>query len=154
MTTVSPADAKARLSRLVARTSGQHERAYVTVHGRPSAVLRTTDDLWSLKAIADAMRWLHTSEAELARGEAEGRDELDAAIARRRSRQRIGGVLIRSASAKVNVTGRTTSRPAPVRPHPPLLLHPRPERPAARHAAVPSWSLSRSGCSLRITSSS
>jgi hypothetical protein len=34
------------------------------------------------------MRRLHASEAELARGEAEDRDELDTAMTRRRSRQR------------------------------------------------------------------
>jgi hypothetical protein len=32
-TPLSLADARARLSRLVARVSGQHERIYVTVHG-------------------------------------------------------------------------------------------------------------------------
>ena len=94
MTTLSLADAKAHLSRLVARVSGQHERVYVTVHGKPSAVLLATEDLESLEetieilADTDAMRRLHASEAELARGEAEGRDELDTAMARRRSQQR------------------------------------------------------------------
>jgi hypothetical protein len=34
MTTFSLADAKAHLSRLVARVSGRHERVYVTVHRR------------------------------------------------------------------------------------------------------------------------
>jgi antitoxin YefM len=93
MTTLSLADAKAHLSQLIARVSGQHERVYVTVHGKPSAVLLATEDLESLEetieilADAEAMRRLHASEAELARGEAEGRDELDAAMARRRQRQ-------------------------------------------------------------------
>ncbi len=49
MTTLSLADAKAHLSKLVARVSGQHERVYVTVHGKPSAVLLTTEDLESLE---------------------------------------------------------------------------------------------------------
>ena len=35
MTTFSLADAKAHLSKLVAQVSGQHERVYVTVHGKP-----------------------------------------------------------------------------------------------------------------------
>jgi antitoxin YefM len=93
MTTLSLAEAKAHLSKLIARVSGQHERVYVTVHGKPSAVLLATEDLESLEetieilADADAMRRLHASEAELARGEIEGRDELDAAMARRRQRQ-------------------------------------------------------------------
>ena len=94
MTTMSLADAKAHLSKLVARVSGQHERVYVTVHGKPSAVLIATEDLESLEetidilADADAMRRLDASEAELARGEIEGRDDLGAAMARRRSQQR------------------------------------------------------------------
>jgi antitoxin YefM len=89
MTTLSLADAKAHLSQLVARVSGQHERVYVTVHGRPSAVLVAPEDLESLEetieilADADAMRRLQASEAELARGEVETREDLDAVMARR-----------------------------------------------------------------------
>ncbi len=92
ITTLSLADAKGHLSKLVARVSGQHERVYVTVHGKPSAVLLATEDLESLEetieilADADAMRRLHASEAELAHGQVESRDELDAALVRRRSR--------------------------------------------------------------------
>ncbi len=89
MTTLSLADAKTHLSRLVARVSGQHERVYVTVHGKPSAVLVATEDLEALEetieilADADTMRRLNASDAELARGEAETREDLDAAMARR-----------------------------------------------------------------------
>ena len=89
MTTVSLADAKARLSALVARVSGQHERVYVTVHGKPSAVLLATEDPESLEeaieflADADTMRRLHASDAELARGEAETLEDLAAAMRRR-----------------------------------------------------------------------
>lgn len=89
MATFSLADAKTHLSALVARVSGQHERVYVTVHGKPTAVLVATEDLESLEetieilADADTMRRLHASEAELARGEAETRPELDAAMRRR-----------------------------------------------------------------------
>ena len=91
MTTLSLADAKAHLSRLVARVSGQHERVYVTVHGKPSAVLLATEDLESLEetieilADADTMRRLHASDAELARGEIETQHDLDAAMQRRRA---------------------------------------------------------------------
>ncbi len=66
----------------------------MTVHGKPSAVLLATEDLESLEetieilADADAMRRLHASDAELARGEVESREDLDAAMARRRSQQR------------------------------------------------------------------
>jgi antitoxin YefM len=91
MTTFSLADAKAHLSRLVAQVSGQHERVYVTVHGKPSAVLLATEDLESLEetieilADADAMRRLHASDAELAHGDAETLEDLDAAMQRRRA---------------------------------------------------------------------
>src|SRR5206468_9677099 len=91
MTTFSLADAKAHLSKLVAQVSGQHERVYVTVHGKPSAVLLATEDLESLEetieilADADAMRRLHASDAELARGEAETQEDLDAAMRGRRA---------------------------------------------------------------------
>jgi antitoxin YefM len=91
MTTVSLADAKANLSRLIPRVSGQHERVYVTVHGKPSAVLLATEDLESLEetieilADADTMRRLHASDAELARGEAETLEDLEAAMQRRRA---------------------------------------------------------------------
>lgn len=90
MSTLSLADAKAHLSQLVARVSGQHERVYVTVHGKPSAVLVATEDLEALEetieilADADTLRRLHASDSELARGEAETRKDLDAAMARRR----------------------------------------------------------------------
>jgi antitoxin YefM len=89
MTTLSLAAAKAHLSALVARVSGQHERVYVTVHGKRSAVLLAMEDLESLEetieilADADTMRRLHASDAELARGEAETHEELAAAMRRR-----------------------------------------------------------------------
>ncbi len=76
------------VGRLIARVSGQHERVHVTVHGKSSAVLLATEDLESLEepieslADADTMRRTHVSEAELWRGEAESRDEQDAAMAR------------------------------------------------------------------------
>ncbi|WP_092195511.1 type II toxin-antitoxin system Phd/YefM family antitoxin [Blastococcus tunisiensis] len=90
MSTMSLADVKARLSQVVARVSGHHERVHVTVHGKPSAVLIAQEDLESLEetieilADADAMRRLHSSDAELARGEAETRQQLDAAMDGRR----------------------------------------------------------------------
>ena len=54
---------------LVARVSRQHEQVYVTVHGKPSAVLVATEDLESLEetieilADAETMRRLHASDA-------------------------------------------------------------------------------------------
>jgi antitoxin YefM len=93
MTTMSLADAKAHLSKLVAQVSGHHDHVYVTVHGKPSAVLVATEDLESLEetieilADADTMRRLHRSEAELACGEVESRADLDAAMRQRRAAQ-------------------------------------------------------------------
>lgn len=90
MTTFWLADAKTHLSTLTARVGGQHERVYVTVRGKPSAVLLATEDLESLEetieilADADTMRRLHASDAELARGEAETQQDLHAARQPRR----------------------------------------------------------------------
>jgi antitoxin YefM len=91
MTRCSLAYAKAHLSKLVAQVSSQHERLYVTVHGKPSAVLLATADLESLEetieilADADTMRRLHASDTELAHGETETLEDLDAAMQRRRA---------------------------------------------------------------------
>lgn len=84
------ADVKAHLSELVSRVSGQHERVTVTVHGRPSAVLVSVDDLESLEETiailsdGDAVAALLASEAELARGEVVSQAELVEAVAKRR----------------------------------------------------------------------
>ncbi len=87
---MSLADVKAHLSELVSRVHGQHERVTVTVHGRPSAVLVSVDDLESLEETiallsdGDAVAALLASEAELARGEVVSQDELIEAMAKRR----------------------------------------------------------------------
>ena len=84
------ADVKAHLSELVSRVYGQHERVTVTVHGRPSAVLVSVDDLESLEETiailsdGDAVAALLASEAELARGEIVNQAELVEAVAKRR----------------------------------------------------------------------
>ena len=89
-TPLSLAEVKAHLSELVARVNGQHERVTVTVHGRPSAVLVSVEDLESLEetiaVLSDskAVQALVQSEAELARGEVVSADELVAAVAARR----------------------------------------------------------------------
>lgn len=49
MTTTSLADAKNRLSELVASAESTHERTVVTKNGRPAAVLMSVDDLESLE---------------------------------------------------------------------------------------------------------
>jgi antitoxin YefM len=89
-TLLSLAEAKAHLSELVARVHGQHERVTVTVHGRPSAVLLSVEDLQSLEeTIAilsdqESVADLIASEAELARGEIVTAEELTEAVASRR----------------------------------------------------------------------
>ena len=88
--TLSLAEAKAHLSELVGRVSRQRDRVTVTVHGRPSAVLLSPDDLEALAetiailADEDAVRQLAASDAELARGEGESEQDLAEAMRRRR----------------------------------------------------------------------
>jgi prevent-host-death family protein len=85
------AEVKARLSELVARVGGQHERVTVTVHGRPTAVLVAVEDLESLEETiailsdVDALRSLADADAELARGEGEDEATFVAAIQARRA---------------------------------------------------------------------
>jgi prevent-host-death family protein len=87
---MSLADVKAHLSELVSRVHGQHERVTVTVHGRPSAVLVSVEDLESLEetiavlADGEAVAALIASEAELARGEVVSQVQLLDAMAKRR----------------------------------------------------------------------
>jgi prevent-host-death family protein len=87
---MSLAEVKARLSELVDRVHAHHERVTVTVHGRPSAVLIAVEDLEALEETLsvlsdpDTLRRLVDSDAELARGEAVGAEELGEAMAARR----------------------------------------------------------------------
>ena len=87
--TMSLAEAKAHLSELVSRVDRQHDRVTVTVHGRPSAVLLSPDDLEALEetiailADAETVRQLTASDAELARGEGESEQDLAQAMRRR-----------------------------------------------------------------------
>lgn len=88
--TLPLAEVKAHLSELVSRVDRQHDRVTVTVHGRPSAILLSPDDLDALEeTIAilsdeEAVRQLSASEAELARGEGESADDLAQAMRRRK----------------------------------------------------------------------
>lgn len=83
------AEVKAHLSELVGRVSSQHDRITVTVHGRPSAVLLSPDDLEALEETiavlsdTDTLRQLAASDAELARGEGESEQSLAEAMRRR-----------------------------------------------------------------------
>lgn len=89
----SLADAKAHLSELVARAGTEHERFTLTVHGRPTAVLLAVEDLEALEetvaVLSDAgvLRALGEADAELARGEGEGQETLDAAMTARRGKR-------------------------------------------------------------------
>jgi antitoxin YefM len=90
MTTMSLADVKAHLSELVGRVHAHHERITVTVHGRPSAVLIALADLEALQETLsvlsdpETLRRLVQSDAELARGEVVGAEELAELMAARR----------------------------------------------------------------------
>lgn len=90
--TLSLAEVKAHLSELVGRVDRQHDRVTVTVHGRPSAVLLSPDDLDALEEtiaiLSDdaAVRQLTASDAELARGEGESEQDLAKAMRRRRAK--------------------------------------------------------------------
>lgn len=89
--TLSLAEVKAHLSELVGKVSHQHDRVTVTVHGRPSAVLVSLEDLEALEeTIAvlsdkDAVRQLTSSDIELAAGEGETQASLAEAMRQRRS---------------------------------------------------------------------
>lgn len=90
-THITLADAKARLSEVVGRVNGQHERFTVTVHGRPSAVVLAVEDLSALEetleilAEEETMRRLRQSEKDVTRGDIETQDELARAMERRRA---------------------------------------------------------------------
>ncbi len=89
--TLSLAEVKAHLSELVGRVNSQHDRVTVTVHGRPSAVLVSPDDLEALEETiailsdTDTLRQVAASEAEVARGEGETEESLAEAMRRRRT---------------------------------------------------------------------
>jgi antitoxin YefM len=74
----------------VGRVHARHERVTVTVHGRPSAVLIAVEDLEALEKTLsvlsnpDTLRRLVESDAELARGEVVGAEELVELMAARR----------------------------------------------------------------------
>jgi prevent-host-death family protein len=91
MTTMSLAEAKAHFSEVVNRVGKQHERVTVTVHGHPSAILLSPEDLERLEetiavlADNDLMTQLAAAEADLAAGRIDTQHDLDAAMQRRRA---------------------------------------------------------------------
>ncbi len=86
------AEVKAHLSEVVSRVNGQHERVTVTVHGQPSAVIMSPDDVERLEetiaVLADEalIRQLTDSERDLAEGRVDDLDALAVAMRERKSR--------------------------------------------------------------------
>lgn len=91
MTTLPLGEVKTHLSELVGRVHDHHERVTVTVHGRPSAVLVSIEDLErleeTLSILGDpaTLRRLAESDAELAQGEVVSAEDLAEVMSRRRS---------------------------------------------------------------------
>ena len=89
-TTLPLGEVKAHLSELVGRVNDHHERVTVTVHGRPSAVLVSVEDLEGLEEtvaiLSDpaTMQRLAESDAEIARGEVVSAEDLADAMRQRR----------------------------------------------------------------------
>lgn len=67
------ADVKAHLSEIVDLVESQHERVVITRHGRPAAVIISTDDLDSLEetlsilSTPDALEEIRAAESEIDR---------------------------------------------------------------------------------------
>jgi antitoxin YefM len=91
MTVIPLGDVKSHLSEIVGRVHDHHERVTVTVHGKPSAIIISLDDLEALEETLEIMRDAATmkrlaeSDAELARGEYVSADELAEAMRQRRA---------------------------------------------------------------------
>ncbi len=91
MTTLPLGEVKAHLSELVGRVQSHHERVTVTVHGRPSAVIVSVEDLEQLEETLSILsdpatqRRLAESDAELARGDVVSAEDLAETMRRRRS---------------------------------------------------------------------
>lgn len=89
MTTISLADAKARLSAVLDEVRDTHERVVITRNGRPEAVILAVSDLEALEETLDllstpgALEEIRAAEAEIARGEAIDAEELRRLMAQR-----------------------------------------------------------------------
>jgi antitoxin YefM len=95
MTTIPLADAKARLSAVLDEVRDTHDRVVITRNGRPEAVIMSVSDLEALEETLDllatpgALDEIQAAEAEIARGDAIGADELRQLMEqRRRAEQR------------------------------------------------------------------
>jgi prevent-host-death family protein len=89
MTTISLADAKARLSAVLDEVRDTHERVVITRNGRPEAVILALSDLEALEETLDllstpgALEEIRAAEAEVDRGEAIDAEELRRLMAER-----------------------------------------------------------------------
>ena len=90
MTTIPLADAKAHLSAVLDEVRDTHERVVITRNGRPEAVIISVSDLEALEETLDllstpgALEEIRLAEAEIARGEAIGAEELRQVIEQRK----------------------------------------------------------------------
>jgi antitoxin YefM len=95
MTTISLADAKARLSAVLDEVRDTHERVVITRNGRPEAVILAVSDLEALEETLDllstpgALEEIRAAEAEVARGEAIDAEELRRLMAERARAERV-----------------------------------------------------------------
>ena len=95
MTTISLADAKARLSAVLDEVRDTHERVVITRNGRPEAVILALSDLEALEETLDllstpgALEQIRAAEAEIARGEAIDAEELRRLMAERVRAERV-----------------------------------------------------------------
>ncbi len=93
----SLADARNRLSELVADVERTHARVTITKHGHPAAVLVSPEDLAALEETVDilsdpeAMAEIRQAEAEIARGEYTSAEEVTRVLGERRRRETAAG---------------------------------------------------------------
>jgi antitoxin YefM len=84
METLPLAEIKARLSEIVDRVEGHHDRITLTRNGRPAAVLISPEDLEALEdtlellSNPDALAEIDRARKDIARGKGVGADELRA----------------------------------------------------------------------------
>lgn len=98
MTMMIPlADAKARLSAVLDDVRDTHDRVVITRNGRPEAVIISVADLETIEETLDllstpgAVDEIRAAEADIARGEAIGADELRRLMAERIRNERDAG---------------------------------------------------------------
>jgi antitoxin YefM len=92
MKTLPLSDAKAHLSEIADDVVKTHERVLVTRNGREAFVILSVEDLESIEATMElltdpaAQARIARAEAEIAAGETHSLEEVEAELARRRSR--------------------------------------------------------------------